>query len=164
MTNNYDTLADRIRDEAAQASRSGQMQRLELIAAEVESLRRGAKTLGHTIEQQGRMVLDVTGRHDLIGEDGDGDWGAVWDHLYEIPMKVLRDAADEMEAVIADGDCAESAAPVSGEVGRSVAVARRDALYEEPHEWLRAYATRLADEPTTTRAATDPCDDEGGVR
>ncbi len=87
MSNNYDTLADRIRDEAAQASRSGQMQRLELIAAEVESLRRGAKTLGHTIEQQGRMVLDVTGRHDLIGEDGDGDWGAVWDHLYELPAK-----------------------------------------------------------------------------
>lgn len=54
---------------------------------ELERTRRGAKTLGHIVEQQGRMVLDVTGRHDLIAEDGDGDWGAVWDHLYELPSE-----------------------------------------------------------------------------
>ncbi len=112
----------------------------------------------------GQSWIEPIGPDGFTRLAGDGDRDAVWDHLYELPMKVLRDAADEMEAVIADGDCAESAAPVSGEVGRSVAVARRDALYEEPHEWLRAYATRLADAPTTTRAATDLRDDEGGVR
>jgi hypothetical protein len=57
------------------------------LVEELERTRRGAQTLGHIVEQQGRMVLDVTGRHDLIGEDGDGDWGAVWDHLYELPAK-----------------------------------------------------------------------------
>lgn len=86
-SNPFDTLADRIRDEAAQSSRSGQMERLEGIAREVERLRQGAKTLGHIIESNGRAILDITGRHDLIGEDGDGDWGAVWDHLYELPAK-----------------------------------------------------------------------------
>jgi hypothetical protein len=85
--NPFDTLADRIRDEAAQSSRSGQMERLEGIAREVERLRQGAKTLGHIIESNGRAILDITGRHDLIGEDGDGDWGAVWEHLYELPAK-----------------------------------------------------------------------------
>ena len=86
-TNKFDTLADRIRSEAAHAARPGQMERLEAIAEEVEALRRGAKTLGETIEQQCRMVLDATGLHDFIGEDGDGDWGAVWENLYDMCAK-----------------------------------------------------------------------------
>lgn len=89
---NFDTLADRIREEAAQAARPGQMERLEGIAEDVEALRRGAKTLGQTIEQQCRMVLDATGLHHFIGEDGDGDWGAVWDNLYEIRANAIREA------------------------------------------------------------------------
>jgi hypothetical protein len=79
-----ETLADRIREEAAQAARPGQHDRLLAIAEEVERLRRGAKTLGHIVEQQGRMVLDATGLHHMIGEDGDGDWGAVWENLYDL--------------------------------------------------------------------------------
>ena len=62
--------------------------------------------------------------------------------LRETRVEALREAADEMESVIADGDLAEVAAHVPGEVGRSNVVAARDALYEEPHEWLRAYADR----------------------
>lgn len=62
----------------------------------------------------------------------------------EIKAEALREAADEMEAVIADGDVAAVAAPVSGEVGRSAVVRKRDALYEEPHEWLREWAARVA--------------------
>lgn len=94
----FDTLADRIRSEAAQSARPGQMARLEAIANEVERLRRGAETLGHIVDNQGRMALDATGLHHLIGEDGDGDWGAVWENLYDIRDKALRDAE---KAVIA---------------------------------------------------------------
>ena len=49
-------------------------------------------------------------------------------------------AADEMGYVISEGDVAEVAAPVPGEVGRSAVVSRRDCLYEDPVEWLRTYA------------------------
>lgn len=55
----------------------------------------------------------------------------------------VQRAADEMAAVIAEGDIAEVAAPVPGEVGRSAVVSRRDALYEEPVEWLREYAAHM---------------------
>ena len=44
-----------------------------------------------------------------------------------------------------DGDVAEVAAPVEGEVGRHTVIDRRDALYEEPHEWLRQYDRDRAD-------------------
>lgn len=84
-------LTERIRSEAALATRPGQMDRLEAIAVEVERLQRGAKTLGHTIEQQCRMVLDVTGMHHVIGDDGDGDWAAVWDHLYTLRRSETTD-------------------------------------------------------------------------
>lgn len=54
------------------------------LRAELARVKSGAKTLGETIEKQGRMVLDATGLHDWIDEDGDGDWGAIWDHLFEM--------------------------------------------------------------------------------
>ena len=56
-------------------------------------LRRGARTLGEIIDKQCRMVLDATGLHAWIDEDGDGDWGAVWDHLFD-----LRRRAEAAEA------------------------------------------------------------------
>jgi len=49
----------------------------------------------------------------------------------------LREAADEMTRVIADGDVADLAGYVPGEVGRASAVQGRDSLYEEPDQWLR---------------------------
>ena len=55
----------------------------ELIA-EVETLRRGGKELGRIIESQCQMVLNITGLHDVIDEDGDGDWGLVWEKLAEL--------------------------------------------------------------------------------
>ncbi|MGZ6772567.1 MAG: hypothetical protein ACXVGA_08550 [Mycobacteriaceae bacterium] len=100
-------LVERIRSEAALADRPGQMERLEQIAEEVARLQRGAKTLGHVVEQQCRMVLDATGLHHFIGEDGDGDWGAVWDNLYDIRANALREAE---EAVIA------AAPPINSEL------------------------------------------------
>lgn len=57
--------------------------------------------------------------------------------------KSLRDAADEIDAVIADGDVAAAAAHVPGEVGRASAILYRVSLYEDPADWLRARADSL---------------------
>lgn len=51
---------------------------------ELAKYKRGAKTLGEIIEKQCRDVLDVTGLHHLINEDGDGAWDVVWMRLFEM--------------------------------------------------------------------------------
>ena len=64
---------------------------------ELAKYKRGAKTLGEIIEKQCRDVLDVTGLHHLINEDGDGHWDVVWMRLFE-----MRDElADMKESTIA---------------------------------------------------------------
>jgi hypothetical protein len=76
----------------------------------------------------------------------DGWCGDCLDRAANTPdagIKALLYAAEEMSAVISDGDVAEVAAPVEGEVGRASAVERRDRLYEEPYTWLREYAADL---------------------
>ncbi|MBU8830862.1 hypothetical protein [Mycolicibacterium goodii] len=71
-------------------------------AAEIDRLRRGAKTLGEIVENQCRMTLDASGLHHLIGEDGDGDWGLVWERLAELADEVER--LREVRRIIADDD------------------------------------------------------------
>ncbi len=71
----------------------------------VEKLRRGGKALGRMIELQNRDVLNITGLHHLIGPDGDGDWGAVWERLAEMAaagaeVEKLRGAMDNHQATI----------------------------------------------------------------
>jgi len=67
------------------------------LTANLEKYKRGAKTLGEIIDKQSRDVLDVTGLHHLINEDGDGHWDAVWMRLHE-----MRDElADLKESTIA---------------------------------------------------------------
>lgn len=51
--------------------------------------------------------------------------------------EALEEEAYAMDVVISNGDAAEVAAPVSGETGRGSAVAARDALYENPAQYLR---------------------------
>ena len=51
---------------------------------ELAKYKRGAKTLGEIIEKQCRDVLEVTGLHHLINEDGDGHWDVVWMRLFEM--------------------------------------------------------------------------------
>lgn len=67
----------------------GQAAVLRAAADELERTKAAAVTLGEIIHKQGRDLLDITGRHDLVDEDGDGDWGAVWESLYE--MRAERD-------------------------------------------------------------------------
>lgn len=82
-------------------------------------------------------------------------------------VAALLAAADEMSAVIAEGDSAEAAAPVPGEVGRSTVVGRGDALYEEPDTWLREYAARVRPLAGTVddglRAAVEALIEDWGV-
>ena len=54
------------------------------LTADLGKYKRGAKTLGGIIEKQCREVLDVTGLHHLINEDGDGHWDVVWMRLFEM--------------------------------------------------------------------------------
>ncbi|MFJ4107907.1 hypothetical protein [Oerskovia enterophila] len=58
----------------------------------------------------------------------------------------LEEAADDMEAVIALGDAAESTAVPAGTTGVGSAIGARDALYEDPVAWLRDRAARLRGE------------------
>lgn len=61
---------------------------LDEARVECDKARRAAKTLGGIVEQNARMILDITGLHDWIDEDGDGDWGAVWDNAYELLPRI----------------------------------------------------------------------------
>jgi hypothetical protein len=70
--------------------------RKAVLRDEVERLRRGGSDLGKIIDRHCQMVLDATGLHDWIDEDGDGDWGAVWENL-----ATLRPRAEAAEAKVA---------------------------------------------------------------
>lgn len=95
----FDTLADRIRDEAAQAARPGQMERLESIAREVERLRQGAKTLGTTLDFWMSLAAEVTCSQDCIEGDGDGDWAVVAERLAALkPAPPTPESATEASA------------------------------------------------------------------
>ena len=64
--------------------------------------------------------------------------------------EALEEEAYRMDVVISNGDAAEQAAPAPGETGRGGAVTARDALYENPAQYLReradAYRTETPDE------------------
>lgn len=66
--------------------------------------------------------------------------------LAHVKAETLREAAEDMAAVIHNGDVAECAAFVPGESGRSAAVEARDSIYEEPAEWLAKYADQIESE------------------
>lgn len=51
------------------------------IRRERDQLRRGAAALGDSLKFWMDLAVDVTNSHDLIGEDGDGDWMAVAERL-----------------------------------------------------------------------------------
>lgn len=76
------------------------------LVAEIEKLRRAAKTLGKIIDDSLTDVLKATDSHDLIGEDGDGDWMVVFERLME--LRPARDVAlAEVERLRAGGPWVE---------------------------------------------------------
>lgn len=88
----FETLAERIRAEAAQAARPAQIDRLEAIADEVARLKRACEDLGNSLMVWMNLAVDATGSHDLIEDDGDGDWGAVADRMAELATRDLTPA------------------------------------------------------------------------
>ncbi|ANW63982.1 hypothetical protein BCA37_10585 [Mycobacterium sp. djl-10] len=66
----------------------------EELVAEVEQLRRGGQTLGELLHRINQDVLDATNSHDLIGEDGDGDWMCVYERLAELKPQRIETAED----------------------------------------------------------------------
>lgn len=69
------------------------------LQAQLGKSRYGAKTLGSIVDRQCRNALDATGLHHLIDEDGDGDWGLVWEHLAEMgaDLRAARARIAELE-------------------------------------------------------------------
>ncbi len=57
----------------------------------LERTQSGGRTLGRIVDRLHHEMLDATGAHDLIGEDGDGDWQLVSELLQE--LRPARDAA-----------------------------------------------------------------------
>ena len=89
---------------------SAAMRERDAANAEVEKLRRGGKELGRIIERQCRDVLNITGLHHLIGPDGDGDWGLVWERLAEMAaagaeVEKLRASRSVCQCWVGHGDC-----------------------------------------------------------
>lgn len=72
------------------------------LIAEVERVRGACKTLGKHLDATLTDVKNATDSHDLIGEDGDGDWMLVFERLAE--LRPARDAAraevDQLKAQV----------------------------------------------------------------
>jgi len=70
---------------------------VERLAERADALERGGRELGRQIERYLTWVLDATGMHHLIDEDGDGDWELVWDRLRELGERAKRAEVLERE-------------------------------------------------------------------
>ena len=66
---------------------------------QVAQLRLGGREMGRYLVHLNGIALDVTGMHDVIDEDGDGDWGAVWDNVAELgaDLRAARARIAELE-------------------------------------------------------------------
>ena len=132
---------------------------------ELAKATRAAKTLGEVIDRQCREVLDVTGLHHLINEDGDGAWDVVWMRLHEMRDELAslkestigrervrgdswRDRAQEMTLRV---EAAESASAASKAEALEEAACAIDA---DPYDdldpfyagWLRDRARKIREE------------------
>lgn len=72
---------------------------------ELAKYKRAAKTLNEAIEKQCRDMLNVTGLHHLINEDGDGHWDVVWMRLFEMRDELadLKESTISRERQRGDG-------------------------------------------------------------
>ena len=133
---------------------------------------RGAKTLGEIIEKQCRDVLDVTGLHHLVNEDGDGHWDVVWMRLFEMREELAslkestigrerlrgdswRDRAQETKVRLDDAiERAEAAEAALSAAAHQALESAADAIEEDPYDaldpyyadWLRDRARKIREE------------------
>ena len=123
---------------------------VEQLRGSVESLQKACKTLGEIITRANHMVLDATGAHDLIAEDGDGDWAAVWDRMAELCAEaqhlrgLQRDDRATAIAAIAERDAANA------EVERLRAIVERVRALHYP-------VRDITDEYTCVAGCGDEC-------
>lgn len=132
---------------------------------ELASAKRAAKTLNEVIEKQCRDVLEVTGLHHLINEDGDGHWDVVWMRLFEMRDEFAslkestiarerlrgdswRDRAQEMtvRAEAAESALAASKAKALEEAADAIEEDPYDALDPYYADWLRDRARKIREE------------------
>ena len=84
----YGSTVTTARAEAAEAE-------VRRLTEESERLKRGGTELGRILDRALMMALDASGCHDVIEEDGDGDWEVVWETLAG-----LRPRAEAAEAEV----------------------------------------------------------------
>ena len=92
-TDLIDPLRAELEDVNDDAEATFKASEIRALIAELDKTKRAAVTLGEIIDKQCMDVLDITGLHHMVNEDGDGDWSAIWDHLWA--MKAQLDAIPE---------------------------------------------------------------------
>ena len=104
---------------------------------EVERLRDACKTLGGIIDQQCIDIAKITHSEHLVAENGDADWGAIWDRGFE-----LADRAEKAEAEVAR--LTAHPAPTWDEEAATEALAR--ALFQRMYPGSAAWDNLPVDE------------------
>ncbi|WP_280474804.1 hypothetical protein [Nocardia asiatica] len=67
----------------------------------IETLQRGGELLAHALKTYNQIALDVTGLHDVINENGDGDWQVVWENVADLGDQLARLRADRERELVA---------------------------------------------------------------
>jgi hypothetical protein len=73
--------------------------RVAELEAETASLRDAGKDIGQHIKALNDIALDATGMHDVVGENRDGDWQAVWENVADLgaDLRAARKRIAELE-------------------------------------------------------------------
>ena len=110
------------------------------LTEESERLKRGGTELGRILDRALMMALDASGCHDVIEEDGDGDWEVVWETLAG-----LRPRAEAAEAEVVTLRAKVAAVEALVNNGQTVGWIERDGDVA----WIAADAIRAALAVTT---------------
>ncbi|MEU2106432.1 hypothetical protein [Nocardia sp. NPDC019255] len=68
----------------------------------IDTLQRGGEFLAHALKTYNQIALDATGLHDVINENGDGDWQVVWECVSDLgeDLRAARKRIAELEAQV----------------------------------------------------------------
>lgn len=71
---------------------------------QVDQLRSGGKFLGKAIAELNQIALDATDMHDVINENGDGDWQVVWETIADLgaDLRAARKRIADLERQLDD--------------------------------------------------------------